>query len=228
MTEDGRTSKDRGHPPLKPKDAAAIVLLDRSAAGIRVLMGKRSSRHVFMPEAYVFPGGKCDAGDHALPHTGSLDSRVERLLRAGPPTRIGAARARAMALAAWRELGEETGLAPEGGGPPPLSCLRLAARAVTPPGYVRRYDTRFFVTFADEAGIDAALARDSDELHDLCWLDIGSDSSLNIPWITRMVLEDVKTHLAARPTLSFNAPVPFYRELRGKARRDILQEQDDV
>ena len=222
-----KDSGDRGQKPLRPKDAASIVLLDRSVAGIRVLMGKRSSRHAFMPDLYVFPGGKCDADDHALPRSSSLDPRVEQLLRTGPPMRIGAARARALALAAWRELGEETGLVPSGIAAP-LACLRFAARAVTPPGLVRRYDTRFFATFADEAGLDPAQARDSDELQDLCWVDIGLNSGLNIPWITRMVLEDVKTLLTTEPTLPFNAPVPFYRELRGKMQRDMLQGQDDV
>ena len=206
---------------LRPRDAAAIVLIDRSAERWRVLMGKRSSRHVFMPEAYVFPGGRCDPGDHALPFSTDLHPVVLEKLRVGPPSGLSAARARAMALASLRELTEETGLVPSGVAPD-LSCLRFAVRAVTPPGRVRRYDTRFFVAFTDEAAVDPAMARDSDELHDVRWLDIEGDPSLNIPKITRSVLMDVRTLLTTRPTLSLPDPVPFYRTLHGRAMRSIL------
>lgn len=227
MTERTDGKGETRHPYLRPRDAAAIVLLDRSGDGVRVLMGKRSSRHAFMPDVHVFPGGKCDADDHALPHASTLHPEVERLLRIGPPAGLGAARARALALTAWRELCEETGLTPEGG-LPPLHCLRLAARAITPPGNVRRYDTRFFVTYTDEAGLNPAHMRDSDELHDLRWLDIEADSSLNIPQITRAVLEDVRTLLTNRPTLAFDAPVPFYRHRNGRELRDYLRGNADV
>lgn len=205
----------------KPRDAAAIVLIDRSAGRPRVLMGKRSSRHVFMPETYVFPGGKCDSGDHALPFSADLHPGVLEKLRAGPPAGLSAARGRALALAALRELKEETGLAFPSAAPD-LSGLRLAVRAITPPGHVRRYDTRFFVAFTDEAGVDPTAAQDSDELHDLRWLDIEGDPRLNIPQITRFVLTDVKTLLSTRPAPAFANPIPFYRTLHGRALRSFL------
>ena len=47
-----------GHPNITPKDASTLILLDRSGAEPKVLMGKRHDRHVFMPGAYVFPGGR--------------------------------------------------------------------------------------------------------------------------------------------------------------------------
>jgi hypothetical protein len=40
-----------GHPNLTPKDAATLILLDRSGPEPKVLMGKRHDRHVFMPVA---------------------------------------------------------------------------------------------------------------------------------------------------------------------------------
>lgn len=220
-TDTNETDAGGRNPYLRPVDAAAIVLIDRSADRWRVLMGKRSSRHIFMPEAYVFPGGRCDPGDHALPFSADLHPAVFEKLRLGPPAGLSAARARAMALAALRELAEETGLVPDGAAPD-LSCLRFAVRAITPPGRVRRYDTRFFVAFADKAAVDPAQARDSDELHDVRWLDIDGDPGLNIPKITRSVLMDVRTLLTTRPTLSLPDPVPFYRTLHGRAMRSIL------
>ena len=97
-------------PYLRPKDAASILLMDRSTSGIRVLMGKRSSAHVFMPDVYVFPGGKRDREDSTLPFAGDLHPVVlDNLMRASSGTRS-QRRARALALAALRELHEETGL----------------------------------------------------------------------------------------------------------------------
>lgn len=158
-------------PYLRPKDAASILLMDRSTPTTRVLMGKRSSAHVFMPDVYVFPGGKRDRPDRALPFTADLHPVViDNLKRASSKT-ISHVGARALALAALRELHEETGLRfqgdVDGGSGPDLSCLRFIARAITPPGRIRRYDTRFFCCFTDEAGIDPAVAADSDELQHL-------------------------------------------------------------
>lgn len=219
------TETDQRTGYLRPRDAAALVLIDRTGNVPRVLLGKRSSRHVFLPDTYVFPGGKCDPTDHALPYSADLNPDVLSKLQAGPPARLSASRARALALAALRELREETGLHPSQA--PDLSCLRLAVRAITPPGHVRRYDTRFFVAFTDESGIDPRTARESNELHDLRWLDIQSDPCLNMPGITRSVYADVRTLLAKRTSQSlsdpaFNNPVPFYRMLRGRALRSFL------
>ena len=51
-------------PYYRPRDAATLLVLDRGGDGaLRVLMGKRHMRHKFMPGAWVFPGGRVDAGD---------------------------------------------------------------------------------------------------------------------------------------------------------------------
>ena len=44
-------------------DAATIILLRKTSGGPAVLMGKRSAEAVFMPNKFVFPGGRVDAGD---------------------------------------------------------------------------------------------------------------------------------------------------------------------
>jgi 8-oxo-dGTP pyrophosphatase MutT (NUDIX family) len=206
---------------VKPKDAASLILIDRSGKRPHALMGRRGSAHVFMPDVYVFPGGRRDARDFALPFAADLDPQVTEKLLVGGPARIGPSRARALALTALRELKEETGLAPGDGGAD-LSRLRYVARAITPPGNVRRFDTRFFLAFLDETGFDVNHLSDSNELQDLRWLDIGELSGLKLPAITKTVLQDVRGLMDADPSLPFGSPVNFYLMRRGQFVRSRL------
>lgn len=204
---------------VTPRDAASLILIDRSGDSPRVLMGRRGSGHVFMPDVYVFPGGRRDARDHALPFSADLDRLVLEKLVTGTTARTTSARARALALAALRELHEETGL---GGGAADLSRLRYVARAITPPGNVRRYDTRFFLAFTDETLFDMARLGDSNELQDVRWLDIAELSGLKLPRITQAVMEDVKNLMASDPSLPFGSPVSFYFMRHGRFVRSRL------
>ncbi|WP_246617394.1 NUDIX hydrolase [Rhizobium populisoli] len=206
---------------VKPKDAASLILIDRSGGGPRVLVGKRGSAHVFMPDVYVFPGGRRDPKDYALPFAADLDPQVTEKLLAGGSARMGHSRARALALTALRELREETGLSIADGAPN-LSRLRYVARAITPPGNVRRFDTRFFLAFLDETGFDVNHLTDSNELQDLRWLDIQGLSSLKLPAITKTVLEDVRGLMDTDPALPFGSPVNFYFMRRGQFVRSRL------
>jgi len=213
-------------PYLRPKDAASILIFDRSTSDLRVLMGKRSSAHVFMPDVYVFPGGRRDPSDRTLPYGADLHPTVmSNLLRATsrPLSETGA---RALALAALRELQEETGLRFRKDGleqdRPDLASLRFVARAITPPGRVRRFDTRFFCCFTDEAGINPADAMASEELEDLAWLDIETASGVNMAPITRMVLEDVTKFMIGDPSIQLESPVRQYFERRGSFIRGFL------
>ncbi len=96
----------------RPRDAASIMLLDRSGDGVRVLMGRRSSAHVFMPDLYVFPGGRRDPTDHRLAFSSDLNPAVLQALNSVRGAPVSDARARALALAALRELYEEAGCSP--------------------------------------------------------------------------------------------------------------------
>lgn len=49
--------------PVRPRDAASLIIIDRSGSEPRFLLGKRHEKHKFMPGKYVFPGGKTDACD---------------------------------------------------------------------------------------------------------------------------------------------------------------------
>jgi 8-oxo-dGTP pyrophosphatase MutT (NUDIX family) len=211
-------------------DAAALILIDRSAGGNRVLLGRRASRHAFMPDLYVFPGGRRDPRDHSLPFAGDLHPLVAEKLLSAVRRKMTTSGARALALAALRELAEETSLqisaaakdASSGIAAAELSGLRYVARAITPPGHPRRYDTRFFLTFTDEAGIDPSHIRDSQELLDLQWLDMSDISCLNMPDITRIIMGDVIDLMKADPSPGFGMDVPFYVSRRGRFVRRML------
>ena len=55
--------RDLSHPTVRPKDAATLILIDRSGSVPKVLLGKRHARHKFMPGKFVFPGGGVDPTD---------------------------------------------------------------------------------------------------------------------------------------------------------------------
>ncbi len=216
---------------LRPRPAASLMLLDRSQDTVRVLMGKRSKAHVFMPNLHVFPGGRRDPGDHRLPFTGELHGAVQQRLTLAAGGSSSPARLRAIAMAALRELHEEANVAvgkpaETGNAPlaflPDLTNLRYIARAITPPGLPRRFDTHFFALFADEADIDPAAVRDSQELEDLRWIGLDNLSVVQVPDITAIILEELKAALQADTALAFDRPVPFFHTRRGRFVRDLL------
>jgi 8-oxo-dGTP pyrophosphatase MutT (NUDIX family) len=206
----------RGTAVVRVQDAASLILVDSTSSTPRILVGRRAATHVFMPDVYVFPGGRRDRHDHALPFSGDLNPLVLDKLMTGVPPRMGPARARALALAALRELQEETGICATGAGGPDLGMLRYVARAVTPPGHPRRYDTRFFLGFYEGGVFDMSHFGDTDELEDVQWLDIATIFSLKLAPITKTVLEDVKDLMKLHPSLPFGNPVPFYTMRHGR------------
>ncbi len=101
--------RDLSHPYVRPRDAATLILVDRSGSVPKVLLGRRHARHKFMPGRYVFPGGRVDPADRLMPVARALHPRAQAQLMKRLP-RASAARAQAFALAAIRETCEETGL----------------------------------------------------------------------------------------------------------------------
>ena len=97
-----------GGRPMRPRDAATLMLLDRGGGGFKVLMGRRHARHAFMPGKFVFPGGRTDPADARIAVAADLHPEVWQKLTAG--NRLTPARARAIALSAIRETYEEAGL----------------------------------------------------------------------------------------------------------------------
>ena len=80
---------------LRPKDAATLLLYHGNGDKVRMLLGQRHHGHIFMPNAYVFPGGRVSATDSRVAPNSPLRADVAtRLERAATP-----ARARAIAVA---------------------------------------------------------------------------------------------------------------------------------
>ncbi|MFK8251090.1 NUDIX hydrolase [Ancylobacter terrae] len=234
-----RVERDLGHPLLRPRDAATLVLIDRSGRQPRVLLGRRNPRQAFMPGVFVFPGGRVDPEDRRVPVFGALDGESERRL-AARVVRPSPTRSRALALAAIRETYEETGLllGTREAGPPPalpggwagfgaaglypsLESLAFVARAITPPGRSRRFDTRFFM--ADARGIAHrvdGMAGPDRELVELAWLTLPQAMEAEVHRITRAILGEVAARLdaGAHPRL----PVPFFFMRAGRFHRELL------
>lgn len=189
------------HPNMRAKDAASIILFDRSGGDLKVLVGKRSKKHVFMPDLFVFPGGKRDVSDYRLSFASDLKDQTHHKLFKTFKRPATTSSTRALALAAMRELQEETGLCSWDESVsrfgPNLTPLRFVARAITPPGHIRRYDTRFFSAFVDELDLNAQHIHDSNELQELQWLSVRHKSSVRMPTITQLVLDDAIAAMTA-------------------------------
>lgn len=227
------------HPYRRPKDAATLIVVDRSGRAPRVLMGQRHLNSVFMPGKYVFPGGRVDPGDSRLSVPDALDRRVEKKLLRDMKGKPSPRRAQALALAAIRETAEETGLlvgtkqangwktaspawAPfvAHGVAPSLAPLAFFLRAITPPGRPRRFDTRFFCTRAES--IAHELPNDNDELLNLHWLTFEEARKLELPRVTRFALETLEQRLEAG---RFPAPgdrIDYFYERSGRFRKEVL------
>ncbi|MFI5317882.1 MAG: NUDIX hydrolase [Myxococcota bacterium] len=93
--------------PVEPVPAATVMLLRDSVAGPEVLLLERHAKSEFLPDAYVFPGGRVDAEDHALAArvAGIGAEQASAVLRTVP-----AELALGFFVAAIRETFEESGL----------------------------------------------------------------------------------------------------------------------
>jgi 8-oxo-dGTP pyrophosphatase MutT (NUDIX family) len=227
-------------PGVPIRDAATMLVIDRSGPLSKVLMGRRHHGHKFMPGKFVFPGGRVEIADRRMNAATPLDRRVEARLmtqvRHPSPQK-----SRGFALAAIREVFEETGLAlgtrsavalrPPSepwtgfigtGIAPDLAGVHFIARAITPPGRPRRFDTRFFAVDGDAiaARIEGVVGPDT-ELVELVWVAIADTADLDMPGITIAVLEELKIRTAGGFT--HDLPVPFYRMQHGKRLREFLE-----
>ena len=199
---------------VKPRDAASLVLLRDTKDGTEVLMGRRHSRHAFIPDAFVFPGGKLDADDRRVTTAQSSSST------ATPATQ-------ALEAAAIRETFEETGLllacpgdigtSAQGtwgefrarGIVPDAKHLHLLARAITPAESPIRFHARFFA--AHNAPVTGKI-KGSGELLDLAWYPLDHARTLPVIDVTEFVLKEISERTGNK---SLNGPVAFWRYRSG-------------
>src|SRR5262249_19950183 len=216
------------YPTMRPRDAATMIIIDRADASPKVLLGRRHHGHKFMPGKFVFPGGRVEPLDRRMASASPVEPRVEARLLAHVqrPSRD---KARGLVLAAIRETFEETGIligaktaAPprSPGGPwdafaqagvvPDLATVHFVARAITPPGRSKRFDTRFFAVDAGAIAMrqEGVVGPDT-ELTELTWHPISEASRLDMASITAAILDELAARIAAG--FSHDLPVPFYR-----------------
>ncbi|MGD9921192.1 MAG: NUDIX hydrolase [Pseudorhodoplanes sp.] len=231
--------RDRSSPNVRPRDAATLIIVDRSGTVPKVLLGKRHHGHKFMPGKFVFPGGRMEPNDRLMPVAAPLNPFTERYLMRSMQ-RPSAGRARGLALTAIRETFEETGLVlgaprsenvPAPAGPwadfanagfyPDLSSLHFIARAITPSRRPRRFDTRFFAVDAATIAhrVENVVHPDA-ELVELVWMPIADARSLDMPTITGVVLQELQARVAAG--FGHDLPVPFYRMPRKVFYRELI------
>lgn len=206
--------------PVRPRDAATLILKRDGPDGPEVLMGQRTGRHKFMPGAYVFPGGKVDAHDGRVRPASALNAPTRDHL-----TRVASDfRANAIALTAIRETFEETGLliaAPgDLGRPtddtwaavkamglaPDLAHLDYLGRAITPPESPIRFHARFLVA---DAGHAVGEIGGSGELVNLHWVPIDEALGLPIADVTEFMLGELKNFVDGDAAV--RARRPFFR-----------------
>jgi len=226
---------------VRPRDAATLIIVRRDSAKPQVLMGQRHANHKFMPNKFVFPGGRVDRADSRIrPAEDLRDPVVRRLLvrMSGKPSEL---RARALGMAAIRETFEETGLVigkptdtlqkskhPDWasyfahGVGPALGALDFVARAITPPYRTRRFDTRFFIADAECIQGDPTKVHGSGELQGLHWLSIDDARSLDLPNITRVILDELDERLSLSRAAQSRRAVPFIYFRNGNAIRDAI------
>jgi 8-oxo-dGTP pyrophosphatase MutT (NUDIX family) len=167
----------------EPQPASTVIIGRDTPGGLEVFMLRRSARSPFVPDVYVFPGGRVDSVDH------SPAARM-RILGETKPLDP------AFVYAAAREAFEECGLLISTPAPDPAAVIearkalsegnrsfeqtldalktrvdgaafRYFSRWITPAIEKRRFDARFFVARAPEGQIAEA---DAVETHEGRWI----------------------------------------------------------
>ena len=241
MTQEKKTSpppmpvREAGTYAPRPKDAATIIIWRKRGRAFEVLMGERHRAHKFMPERYVFPGGRVDASDARIRSASEMSHATAAQL-ARTTVR---GRGRSIAIAAIRETFEETGLiiggtdplphrpAPSGwerffgeGFAPALDRLYYVARAITPHFRPVRFDARFFMV---EAKDTIGTLQDSSELEKLEWIPIRETHGFELANVTRRALEYAEEMLRLPQGDSPSRKVPYFRHVKGGTHERVFQ-----
>jgi 8-oxo-dGTP pyrophosphatase MutT (NUDIX family) len=213
--------------PIVPQPAATAVLLRDGPTGLEVLLLKRHRASGFVPGAYVFPGGRVDAGDRLVQWDGPVEPPAEYWIAAVREVfeETGVLLARTTngewagssdqdaSLESWREqlmqdktsLGE---LLSQNSFRLDPDALAYMAHWITPVPEPRRYDTRFFLARLPEA---ATVRADSREMTDAQWLSPATALNRFEAGSLPMVFPTVKTLQSLRAYGSADDAVATFR-----------------
>lgn len=204
--------------PVRPRDAASLILLRLEDDEQTVLVGRRPPGARFLPGRYVFPGGAVEPADSRARPASDLDTGAVGAMAVGGKQ----ARARSLAMAAVRETFEETGLllAEPGdvgavhsptwsamrdhGVAPALRRLAYVGRAITPVTSSIRFHARFFV--ADARYTVGELGGDS-ELVDLHWCPVNELVRLPAIEVQSFMLAHAVAALSLNDSASSSKPL---------------------
>ncbi len=224
---------------VEPAPAATVVLLRPGPDGLEALLTVRPSTMAFAAGMHVFPGGRVDPADAAPALAArSTIGAAEAASRLGGDR--APADALATHIAAIRELWEEGGvlLADTTASPEAVADARAAvvdgsmpfgeaadlldltfgtdllmplSRWVTPPGYPRRFDARFFAAHLPEAGVASLVG---EEVVSIEWLtpraalDAMAGGRLGM-WLPTSTTLQQLLHVADASELARLAPGPL-------------------
>ncbi|MEM7019455.1 MAG: NUDIX hydrolase [Pseudomonadota bacterium] len=213
--------------PVRPRDAASLILVRQGKDEPEILMGKRRRKASFMPDVYVFPGGKLDLEDRHAKPASSLEAGFTQHLGVNNQ----ASYAQALGMAAVRETFEEAGLMlgelgdvgeidseswqmiRETGMAPALSKLSYIGRAITPSNSDIRFHARFFTANAEDFSGELG---GSGELEDLHWRSLSETQQLPIIDVTEFMLSELARLLSdegpkKHPLFSYRNNQPHIR-----------------
>lgn len=194
--------------PVRPADAATLLVYREGRKGPEVVMGRRSDKAKFKPGVYVFPGGRLERADSVVRPLTPLAPHIPHKLAVGGSE----SRARALALAGIRETFEESGLIVGARGDhghdahpswaamraqgfaPALDPLVYLGRAITPSVQPIRFHARFFAVEARHA--HGELGGDS-ELSDLRWVPFSAVAELEVMPVTLLMIQSLQQYLAS-------------------------------
>jgi 8-oxo-dGTP pyrophosphatase MutT (NUDIX family) len=183
-------------PPVTPRPASSVLVVDGREAPWRLLMLRRPGAADFAPGAYVFPGGSVHQADQHFPDPSraaavrELFEEVGILLARRPDSRSAGdedcARLRELLARGleWPAALEIAGLVPA------FDRLLLLTRWVTPERLARRFDTRFFLARRPPR---QQVQPQPGEVDDWLWLTPGQAlaGQLTLVHATRRILESV-------------------------------------
>lgn len=201
---------------VTPRHAASLIVWRQGPGGSsgepEILMGMRHAKHKFMPSVLVFPGGRVDRGDHRVRVMSELKPETLGLLAHRAPPSL----ARALGVAAVRELFEETGLllgerqvGRQGERLlADLAPLDYLCRAVTPTRRSMRFNARFLIAPAESVRGEIS---GSGELEGLAWYPLSQARAAKLADITAMILNEFAEWLTVPPDQRAARPKIVYR-----------------